>query len=269
MPERLQKILAAAGLASRRKCELLIRAGRVTVDGVIAGIGDQADTSSQRVCVDGVPVVKPKRNVYIALNKPRGYICTLSDPHQDSSRLVTALVALPGSQHMLRPVGRLDMSSEGLVFLTDDGEFIQRLTHPRYHVDKCYLATVKGTPDAADLAGLCAGVHIDGGPLARALSAHVLKTFADTDTCDVEVVLEEGRNRQVRKMLDAIGHPVLRLIRTRIGPITLRGLPSAGWRHLTPTECDRLTADRSAPGEAPAHDRSYQRYQKPRQERQS
>ncbi|HEY3328405.1 MAG TPA: pseudouridine synthase [Capsulimonadaceae bacterium] len=241
MAERLQKLIAAAGLASRRASEEWIKEGRVAVDGVTAQLGDQADPKTQKITIDGrlLPPV-PTRNCYIVLHKPRGFASTLSDPH--AAHVITELVDLPG-RVLLRPVGRLDIESEGLIFLSDDGDFINRITHPRYHVSKTYLATVRGVPDAEDLDRLRTGVYLDDGKTAPADNVALAGTFPATDSSDVELVLHEGRNRQVRRMMQAIGHPVLRLVRTRIGPIAIKGLPSGAWRHLTPTEVARITAD--------------------------
>jgi 23S rRNA pseudouridine2605 synthase len=239
MAERLQKILAAAGLGSRRKCEEWIKAGRVTVDGeVVAELGARADVSQNRITFDGRPLSrKPTRRHYVALHKPRGYACTLFDPH--AQRTVAELVSLPGDP-MLRPVGRLDLESEGLLFLSDDGEFINALTHPRFHVPKTYLATVRGTPDEAALRRLSTGVKIEDGKTVCADQVRNVKSFPATDTTDVEITIHQGRKRQVRQMFDVIDHKVLRLVRTRIGAITLGSLPAGAWRHLTPNEVSRL-----------------------------
>ena len=239
MADRLQKILASAGLGSRRTCEQWIREGRVSVDGVIVDeLGAQADPSVNKIAVDGrVIPPPPKRRQYIALNKPRGYACTLSDPH--AVHIITELVDLPGKP-MLRPVGRLDIETEGLIFLTDDGEFVNKLTHPRYHVAKTYMATVRGRPDEEALTRLGNGVMLEDGLTAPADSVRFVRYFPATDTTDVELVIHEGRNRQVRRMFAAVGHNVMRLIRTRIGTVTTHSMPSGTWRHLTPTEIDRL-----------------------------
>jgi 23S rRNA pseudouridine2605 synthase len=245
MLERLQKILASAGLASRRTSEQWIREGRVAVDGtIVTELGTKADIVSQRITVDGKLIPKPpSRFNYIAVNKPKGVTCTLSDRHAE--RLVTELVDLPGCP-ALKPVGRLDANSEGLIFLTDDGNFIYRLTHPRYHVSKNYIVTVRGVPGADELARLAAGVKLDDGTTAPADRVRLVKTFPDNNTTDIEIGIHEGRKRQIRRMFDYIGYPVLRLVRTRIGDVTLGGLPAAAWRHLTKTEISRLLEDHSA-----------------------
>ncbi|MDR3708487.1 MAG: pseudouridine synthase [Capsulimonadaceae bacterium] len=239
MAERLQKLIAAAGLASRRTSEQWIVAGRVCVDGVVVTeLGARADPATQRVTVDGRPLPSTQqRHHYIVLHKPRGYTCTVSDPH--AHHVIGELVDLP-SGLFLRPVGRLDVDSEGLIFLSDDGDFINRMTHPRYHVAKTYLATVRGTPTEAELERLRKGVYIETGKTAPAERADLVGQFPTTDSSDIELVIHEGKNRQVRRMMSAIGHQCLRLVRTQIGPIRIKGLPSGAWRHLTPSEVNRL-----------------------------
>jgi pseudouridine synthase len=239
MPERLQKILAAAGLASRRTCERWISEGRVAVDGtVVTELGTRADPFSQKITLDGRAVPRaPARKHYIALHKPKGVTTTLADAH--AARTVASLVDLPGKP-MLRHVGRLDVSSEGLLFLSDDGAFIHRLTHPRYHVSKTYLATVAGTPSEGALRRLAEGIELEDGLTAPAERVRLVKSFPGNNTSDIELSIHEGKKRQVRRMMEAVGHPVQRLVRTSIGSITLGGLPAGAWRHLTPAEVDRL-----------------------------
>ncbi len=252
MPERLQKILAAAGLGSRRRCEEWIKEGRVSVDGkTVMEMGVTADPATQRIEFNGRVIPRPpSRHAYILLNKPRGYASTLSDPH--AAHVVTELVDLPGKP-LLRPVGRLDIESEGLIFLTDDGEFIHHLTHPRFEVEKQYTATVRGMPSAESIQRLRDGVYLDDGVKAKADRVRLAGTFPQTDTADLEMVLHEGRNRIIRRMCSAIGHPVARLVRTRIGFVTRGSLPPGGWRHLTAIEVRRLTAPKAI---APAAERS-------------
>jgi 23S rRNA pseudouridine2605 synthase len=227
----------------------MIREGRVSVDGVtVTELGTQADAATQKIAVDGRPIpVMASRRLYIALHKPRGYASTLSDPH--AARVISQLVDLPGKP-LLRPVGRLDIESEGLIFLSDDGTFINRITHPRYHVPKTYLATVTGEPNAEDIERLRKGILLDDG-WTKPSEARMAGAFPASDTSDVEIILFEGRNRQVRRMFSAIGHPVLRLVRTRIGTVTVKGLPSGAWRHLTATEVERLTTANPASTPAP------------------
>jgi len=219
--------------------EQWIREGRVAVDGqIITQLGTKADPDTQKITVDGRPVPKPPaRYSYVAVNKPKGVTCTVSDRHAE--RLITDLVDLPGNPS-LRPVGRLDANSEGLIFLSDDGNFIYRLTHPRYHVTKTYVATVRGVPTTEDLAKLSTGVRLEDGVTAPADKVRLVKSFPDNDTTDIEIGIHEGRKRQVRRMFDYIGYPVLRLVRTKIGDVTLGGLPASAWRHLTKTEINKL-----------------------------
>lgn len=242
--ERLQKTLAAAGVGSRRACEEWIRQGRVRVNGqVITELGTQVDPQTDKIVFDGRPVVLPRKRYYIALNKPRGVVSTRADVH--AARVVTDLVELQGKP-LLRPVGRLDADSEGLIFLTDDGEFLHRLTHPRHHVPKTYRATVTGIPNAETLARLSQGVLLEDGLTAPAEGVHVARVNrprpgeSGTGTADIELTIFEGRNRQVRRMMAAVGHPVTRLVRIRIGAVRLSGLPSGAWRHLTAKEVEDL-----------------------------
>jgi pseudouridine synthase len=171
------------------------------------------------------------------MNKPRGVTCTVADRH--AQQTVVELVDLPGKP-ALKPVGRLDANSEGLIFLSDDGDFIYRLTHPRYHVQKTYLVTVRGEPTQDALGRLLRGIELDDGRTAPADGVRLVRRFPDNDTTDIEIIIHEGRKRQVRRMCDAIGHSVLRLVRTRIGAVTMGGLPAGAWRHLTASEIERL-----------------------------
>ncbi|MBV9848524.1 MAG: rRNA pseudouridine synthase [Armatimonadetes bacterium] len=247
--ERLQKTLAAAGVGSRRACEAWIREGRVRVNGqVVTELGTKVDPQADTITFDGRPVALPKKRYYIALNKPRGVVSTRADVH--AARVVTDLVDLQG-RPLLRPVGRLDADTEGLIFLTDDGEFLHRLTHPRHHVPKTYRAVVEGIPDADALVRLAGGVRLDDGMTAPAEGVRLVRANrprpgqdgagAGEGTAEVELTIYEGRNRQVRRMLAAVGHPVARLTRIRIGAVRLSGLPPGAWRHLTAKEVEDLT----------------------------
>ncbi|MEV0844243.1 pseudouridine synthase [Actinocatenispora sera] len=215
--QRLQKVLAAAGLGSRRACEELIAAGRVTVDGRKAQLGDRADPRVSVVYVDGLRVVTDDRMVHLALNKPRGVLSAMSD---DRGRRTLAQY-VPGDVTRLFHVGRLDADSEGLLLLTNDGDLAHRLMHPSYEVAKTYLAQVPGPVQPAVGRRLRDGVQLEDGP-AAVDRFRVVST--DRDRALVEVVLHEGRNRIVRRMLAEVGHPVERLIRTRIGPVALGDL---------------------------------------------
>lgn len=235
--ERLQKVLARTGLGSRRACEELIAAGRVTVNGEVAELGRRVDVDHDRIEVDGVPVSVQPGLVYYLLNKPRGVVSTADDPQGRQT-----VVSLVPAEPRVHPVGRLDADTEGLLILTNDGELTYRLTHPRFGVEKEYLAQVLGTPSRQALRRLREGVELDDGPTAPARVALVAPNL-------LRITIHEGRNRQVRRMCDAIGHPVERLVRSRIGPITDRKLRPGTWRELTPAEVRALERAASAPPE--------------------
>ena len=232
MKERLHKVLAHAGVASRRAAERLIRERRVRVNGaLVAEVGTQIDPAHDRVEVDGKLVPREATaHHYIALNKPVGVVSTADDPEGRPT-----VVQAVGAQHRVYPVGRLDIDSEGLVLLTDDGELTFRLTHARFGVEKEYQALVDCFEP--DLGRLVRGVQLDDGP-ARAVQARVLR--ATGDGAWVRVVLLEGRQRQVRRMLTAIDCAVLRLIRVRIGSLLLGDLPRGTHRPLRPREVSEL-----------------------------
>ncbi len=225
--ERLHKVMARAGVASRRTCEELIAAERVTVNGTTARIGDRVGPAD-RIEVDGAIVTWDAATVHYLVNKPRGVLSAASDDR--GRRCVTDLV--PAAVRVY-PVGRLDADSEGLIIVTNDGELTHRLTHPSWGVGKEYLAHVDGVPSRGALAQLRAGVELDDGPTAPAVvsmpQASVLR-----------IVIHEGRNRQVRRMCDAVGHQVLRLVRTRIGPLSDPALPPGEHRRLTDDEIREL-----------------------------
>ena len=226
--ERLQKALARAGLGSRRLCEELIADERVTVNGVVATLGDRVDPDHDEVTVDGVVVGVRPGLVHYVLNKPAGVVTTADDPQGRPT-----VVELVPSEPRVHPVGRLDLDTEGLLLLTNEGELTHRLTHPSFGVDKEYLAEVEGTPSRGALRRLREGVDLDDGRTAPArvslLSDHV-----------VRITLHEGRNRQVRRMCEAVGHPVRRLVRVRIGPLVDRQLAPGEWRELTGAEVQEL-----------------------------
>ncbi len=241
--ERLQKVLAAAGVGSRRACEELIAAGRVTVDGRVARLGDRADPETAVIRVDGERVATDPRRVYLAFNKPRGVVSTMDD---ERGRAALADY-LTGVEQRVFHVGRLDADSEGLLLLTNDGELAHRLTHPSYGVAKTYLCQVPGPVPRAVGRMLRAGVMLEDG-LAKVDSYRVVD--AVDRTALVEVVLHEGRKHIVRRMFDAVGHPVQRLVRTAVGPITLGGLKPGKVRRLTRTEVSALftAVERAAGG---------------------
>jgi 23S rRNA pseudouridine2605 synthase len=244
--ERLQKVLARAGLGSRRACEELIAEGRVTVDGAVAVLGRRVDPATSHVEVDGVPVVLRDDLVYYLLNKPAGRVTTARDPQGRP----TVLDLVPAEPRVF-PVGRLDFDSEGLLVLTNDGDLTHRLTHPSHGVRKTYLAEVEGVPSRAALRSLREGVMLDDGPTAPASAALVQTTAGVTA---IELTIHEGRNRQVRRMCEAVGHPVRRLVRTRIGPLHDHRLAPGVWRRLTRGEVRSLyTAAAGVSGPSGVH----------------
>jgi 23S rRNA pseudouridine2605 synthase len=236
--ERLQKLIAAAGLASRRHAEELIASGEVTVNGqVVTELGTKADPARDHIKVRGKlinPLLAAREKVYVLLNKPRGYLASLSDP--EDRPLVTALV--PPSLGRLHPVGRLDFNTEGLIILTNDGELTNYVTAARNKVAKVYEAKVKGVPPDAAIERLRRGIVLDDG--VRTAPAQVEKTGETSTNSWFEIVLHEGRNQQIRRMFDAIGHSVIKLRRVRIGNLQDERLPTGAWRHLMPAEIASL-----------------------------
>ena len=223
--ERLQKVLAAAGLGSRRHCEELILAGRVEVDGkVVTELGTRVGPDREQIRVDGVRLRQPKR-VYYALNKPPGVVCTNRDP----SGRPRAIDLVPGQRARLFTVGRLDLNSEGLILLTNDGDLANRLKHPRYRIEKTYRVLVAGQPGQEVAARLRRGVRLAEG-LVRVASARIKKRHKQSTL--LEIVLNEGRNREIRRVLARVGHKVLRLTRIGIGPLRLGGLAPGEHRRL-------------------------------------
>jgi 23S rRNA pseudouridine2605 synthase len=211
-------------------CEELIEDGRVTVDGEVAQLGRRVDTSAQRVSVDGVTVSASPDLVYYLLQKPAGVVTTASDTHGRPT-----VVELVPTEPRVFPVGRLDADTEGLLLLTNDGDLAHRLTHPSFGIEKEYLAEVAGEPSAADVRRLRRGVELDDGMTAPArVSAPAPRAL--------KITIHEGRNRQVRRMCEAVGHPVVRLVRTRIGPLVDRTLAPGEWRALSAAEIRDLQA---------------------------
>ena len=239
--ERLQKVLARVGLGSRRLCEELIEDGRVTVNGEVAVLGRRVEVDVDLVEVDGAPIGVRPGLVHYLLNKPAGVITTASDPQGRPT-----VLSLVPSEPRVFPVGRLDLDTEGLLLLTNDGELANRIAHPSHGVEKEYLAEVAVEPTRAVLRRLREGIDLDDGPTAPAQASLVAPTL-------VRLVIHEGRNRQVRRMLDAVGHPVLRLIRTRIGPISDRRLAPGAWRALSAAELRSLEAALAAPTDLGAY----------------
>jgi 23S rRNA pseudouridine2605 synthase len=236
--ERLQKLLSAAGVASRRAAEDLIRQGRVSVNGqTITELGTKADLSHDDVRVDGRRVKAVARHRYVLVNKPKGYVTTLRDPQKRR----TVLDLIGNVRDYIYPVGRLDYDSEGLLLMTNDGDLAAALTHPRHQVERVYKVRVTGVPDARTVERLSRGIVLDGR---RTAPAEVRVAHGDRDANATSAVLvmtlREGRNRQVRRMCEAVGHPVEQLTRIRIGPITDAGLRPGQARELTADEVNAL-----------------------------
>ena len=231
-PERLQKVLAAAGVGSRRDCEELITQGRVSVDRqVVTELGTRVNPLEHEIRVDGEMLRQPQR-LYFVVNKPIGVVSTSDDPAGRER-----VIDLVPTEERVFAVGRLDRSSEGLIIVTNDGEFANRITHPRYGVEKTYAVRVAGTADPKGLARLRKGVHLAEG-FAKAQSITVKKKHGRST--DLIIVLDEGRNREIRRILARVGHKVLALKRVAIGPIKLADLPVGGWRRLMPAEVEQL-----------------------------
>ena len=225
MKERIQKILSSRGVCSRRTAEEYLKQGRVAVNGVTAGLGDQADPDTDRITVDGTPIAAADRRTYLMLHKPRGYVTTLSD--ERGRKNVAQLVADCGAR--VWPVGRLDMDSEGLLILTDDGDLTNHLTHPRHEVEKEYLAWVRGEVTSVALEALSKPMELDGQQLRSAKVKRLGENLLD-------IVIHEGKNRQVRRMCASVGLEVTRLRRVREGDLHLGELPKGKWRMLTEEE---------------------------------
>lgn len=240
-PIRLQKVLSQAGIASRRAAEELIVQGRVSVNGTtVRELGTKADPASDDIRVDGRRVKSAERHRYILLNKPRGVVTTRSDPQ----RRRTVLDLLRGVREYVYPVGRLDYDTEGLLLLTNDGDLAAALTHPRHGVERTYEAKVTGMPDDAAIARLRGGIPLDGRRTQPADVELVNRSRRDAHGV-LRITIREGRNRQVRRMCEAVGHPVERLTRTRIGPIRDRMLKPGMWRELTGAEIAALKKKKS------------------------
>jgi 23S rRNA pseudouridine2605 synthase len=238
MQVRLQKLIATAGIASRRHAEELITAGKVTVNGkVVTELGAKADSQTDHIKVNNRlinPLLKPRERVYVLLNKPKGYLTSMADP--EGRPLVTELV--PAALGRLHPVGRLDFNTEGLLLLTDDGEFTNYVTSARNRVAKVYEVKVQGVPTENAIERLRRGVRLDDG--VRSAPAEITGLKRTATNSWFEVTLHEGRNQQIRRMFDSIGHSVLKLARVRIGPLAESKLKSGGWRLLTRQEVRRM-----------------------------
>ncbi|GIO65278.1 MULTISPECIES: pseudouridine synthase [Paenibacillus] len=233
--ERLQKILAQAGIASRRKCEELILAGKVEVNGeTVTVLGTKADPEQDIITVEGKPIRNEKK-IYIMMNKPKGVITSAKDPA--GRKIVTDYIK--GIKERIYPVGRLDYDTEGLLLLTNDGEFANMLTHPKHHVPKTYLATVEGIPHGTDLDKLRAGIQLEDGMTSPA-EVEYKDIDIEKNEAVITITIHEGRNRQVRRMFDAISHKVIRLKRVSFGDLQLDNLKRGLYRHLTSNEVEAL-----------------------------
>jgi 23S rRNA pseudouridine2605 synthase len=231
--ERLHKVLAHAGVESRRAAEEMIVAGRVAVNGqVVTTLGTKVDPEHDVIAVDGRPIPRRVKRVYLMLNKPPGYITTVNDPEHRP----TVMELVPDSGRIY-PVGRLDANSEGLLLMTNDGEFANLLAHPRYASEKEYHVAVPGTVKEEDLRALREGVDIEGG---RTAPAQVRVLSSDGKVTWLSMTIHEGRNRQIRRMLHALGYRAERLVRMRVGPLWLGSLPKGAYRYLTPAEVRSL-----------------------------
>ena len=228
MLERLQKVLAKAGVASRRRAEELIRQGKVRVDGrVVTEMGTKVDPEIQVIECKGVVLVSQEEKVYILLHKPSGYLSTVDDPQ--GRPIVTDL--LKNIKERVYPVGRLDLDTEGALLLTNDGELAQKILHPSHEVNKTYVAKVKGLPGKKKLDALSKGIELEGR---KTWPASIEVLNAKTQSATIRITIHEGRKSQVRKMFEAIGHPVLELKRTAYGRLELGGLGPGKYRFLTP-----------------------------------
>jgi 23S rRNA pseudouridine2605 synthase len=238
MQERIQKILARAGVASRRGAERVMTEGRVSVNGVtVRELGTKADVTADDVRVDGVRLRPPREPVYILLNKPKGAVSTRHDPEGR-----TTVMDLVPSVAGLFPVGRLDVTTEGLLLLTNDGSFAEKVAHPRYEVARVYRAKVHRVPDARTLERLRTGVAVDG----ERIAVDRVRIVEADQNAWLEVTLHEGRHHEVKRLLEAVGHPVSKLRRVALGLVTDKGLRPGQYRHLTPTEVRGFLASRPA-----------------------
>ena len=236
MQERLQKLIAASGLMSRRAAEQVISAGRVTVNGVVAQLGQSADSETDEIRIDGEKLPRKKSHAYVMLNKPKGYVTTMQD--EQGRPTVAELVQVAGRR--LYPVGRLDMYSEGLLMMTDDGETANRLMHPSHRVLKTYIVDVVGENIRASMRKMREPLDIDGVTV-QAVDVQLIRQGGGRG--QLEVVIGEGRNRQVRKMCDQCDLKVQRLVRVSEGSLQLGELPSGSWRYLTPEEIQAITRE--------------------------
>ncbi len=233
MEERLQKYMASCGVASRRKCEEIILQGRVKVnDKTISELGSKVNNEKDIVTVDDKLIKKEENKVYIALNKPQGYVSTVKDEKGRET-----ILDLVNVEQRVYPIGRLDCDTSGLILLTNDGDIYNKIAHPREEKSKIYMAEVQGILNEDDIKKFEEGISIDGYITAPA-EMKILGTFIDSS--DAEIIIHEGKNKQIRKMCDAINHPVIELQRVQIGKIKLGDLPLGKWRHLTSEELESI-----------------------------
>ena len=257
MEERLQKLMAHAGIASRRECERLIEKGHVRVNGRIAKVGDKADPNKDRIEFKGQVLKgsKQEEHVYIALNKPKGVISSLEDELGEGRRVVRDLIPVPGH---LYPVGRLDKQSEGLILMTNDGNLAHKLTHPRYGHTKKYKVVIEGKISQESLEKWRKGVYLDGR---RTAPADIRVVQTGPNFTRLEIIMREGRKRQIRRISNMLGHPVNQLVREEIGPLELGNLKTGDWRYLDPKEVEALqksVAEKKARGSKPRRRKNYQ-----------
>lgn len=233
LEERLQKYMATCGVASRRKCEEIIEQGRVKVNGlVVSELGYKVDIEKDEVWVDNNKIKKEERKVYIALNKPEGYVCTVKDEKERQTILDLVKV-----EERIYPIGRLDYDTSGLILMTNDGDVYNKIIHPREEKNKVYIALIKGIISSESVKKFEEGIDI-GGYITAPASIKVIKTF--TDASKVEITIHEGKNRQIRRMFDALNHPVLSLKRIQVGNIKLNDLPKGKWRFLDEKEISNI-----------------------------
>jgi len=231
--ERLQKYMATCGVASRRKSEEIIQQGRVKVNGVvIKELGYKVDTEKDEIWVDNNKIKKEDRKVYIALNKPEGYVCTVKD--EKGRQTILDLVKV---EERIYPIGRLDYDTSGLILLTNDGDVYNKIIHPREEKNKVYIALIKGIPSSESIQKFEKGIDI-GGYITAPARIKVIKTFSNS--VEVEITIHEGKNRQIRRMCDAIGHPVVSLQRVQVGNIKLKDLSKGKWRYLDEEEIKHI-----------------------------
>ena len=238
--ERIQRVMADAGVASRRECERIVEGGLVTVNGKnVMRLPAFVDAVADDIRVSGRKIKRPRRNVYVMLFKPRGYVCTARDP--EGRKKAVDLVRHPTVDRLFT-VGRLDLESSGLLLLTDDGELANILTHPRYEIHKGYDVTVRGSVEPEAVEKLRRGVFLADkeGKASRTRESSVVVLRRERDRTRLHIELREGRNRQIRRLCERVGHPVKKLRRTRLGPLRLKGLAVGEWRELTPGELSSL-----------------------------